>query len=408
MNALEENAPFEQKSYPYIEDDDNILVISKPLAKLLGLSKSIVFRQILYWIKLNKKSDNRSKFHDGCWWTYNTYQQWKDDNFEFWAHDTIRRNLTALRQTGLIYTSTAYNQRAGDQTIWYTINFGAYEAFVRLWRDHGCPMHGDGAKTIAYKAFIEDWEDQKKDYTRIAFCTPQYGILHTPPVQNALSVTRDYSENSSDNKNLRPNAKAQSRARRTGSSSKQKPVETDAAPEPPNPPVAAASPLPPARERFTVHVYGGQDTYADGKFIDPMKPDFVDACNDLFYAWLDALTELGRKPDTRPIDLWSRHMMDIKALAMNRRAPQEVADFIRFAYSDKYPGAFYKNSYAPITFGAISAAIGVWLKEREAVRRNQSTTQAVESAPVIRRTPDELQDLERIKQEALAELGGGA
>ncbi len=177
----------------YFLDDDDILVVNRTLAKAIGLNASIALRQVYYWMKENRKKKSEKHFHDQCWWTFNTYQEWVDGNFEFWSYDTVRRALKHLEHLGLIYVGS-YNERKGDQTKWYTVNFGAYDAFMRLWTDHASPRAGDGRHTTEYQAFIEDWSEQKQQHTNMASCIDQYGKLHTPSLQVAQTVTRDYTE----------------------------------------------------------------------------------------------------------------------------------------------------------------------------------------------------------------------
>lgn len=401
----------ESTAYPFIDDEEERLIISKPLAQALGLSKSIIFRQILYWMKLNKRADKSDHFKDGLWWTYNSYKDWQDDNFCFWAYDTIRRNLVALRKAGLLFTTTKYNQRGGDQTIWYTINFGAYNAFIKLWREHGCPMHGDGAKSVAYTAFIEDWDEQKNAYTNMASCTPQYGILHTPSVQSAMTVTKDYPETTANKKTKKKRVRKAPTSTVDAGSSAALTERFEQAPTPPTIDPPRPSTTQPVsvvqRQRFTMSIYGGQDTYADGKFINPMNTVFIDECNAIFYAWLDSLDALGRKPDTSLDDLWEKHRTSVKALAMNRRTPEQVSAFVKYAYSDKYPGDFFRKSPLPITLGAISSGIQAWLTASARLAQNSTAAAPTLNLPENVVTPERAA---RIRQEALlqrAAAGGG-
>lgn len=177
----------------HLLDDDDVLVVNKTLAKALGLNASIVFRQVNFWMKHNRKSKSERHFKDACWWTYNTYEKWQEENFEFWSYDTVLRTITGLEKLGLLFVGN-YNTRKGDQTKWYTVNYGAYEAFMKLWADHAYPRAGDGRPSAAYKAFLEDWELQIKQHTNIASCIDQYSNLHRATTQLAQTVTRDYTE----------------------------------------------------------------------------------------------------------------------------------------------------------------------------------------------------------------------
>ena len=117
------------------------------------------------------------------------------------------------------------------------------------------------------------------------------------------------------------------------------------------------------RPRFTLALYQGQDTYADGHFIDTLKPDFIDACNALFWSWLDALDAAGRKPDTTPRDLWAKYKDAIKALAMNRRTPEQVAAFVAYVYAPNSPDDFWRKNLNPVNPAAISNTLAAWLQQ---------------------------------------------
>lgn len=50
-------------------EDDNILIVSVPLAQALGIGSSIVLRRIAHWISHNKKSN--TNYRDNYYWTWN-------------------------------------------------------------------------------------------------------------------------------------------------------------------------------------------------------------------------------------------------------------------------------------------------------------------------------------------------
>lgn len=173
-------------------DKDEVILLNRTLARALGLNKSLVIRQVRYWLELNRKAAQKNHFQDGCWWVYNTYQQWHENDFDFWSEDTIARNFTELEALGLIVSTSRYNKRKSDRTKWYTINYGAYRAFVRLWMDHGEPVAGDSRSSAEYKAFLEDWEIHKHQYSDKQFFPEPDRKLRSPSPQLAVSVTRDY------------------------------------------------------------------------------------------------------------------------------------------------------------------------------------------------------------------------
>lgn len=98
---------------------DNPLVLDRNLAKLIGLNEAIVLNQVNYWIQKNK--ENNRNYHEGRYWTYNTYEEWTEE-FPFWSKDTIKRTFKKLRDMGLIITGR-FNIYQMDRTLWYTIDY---------------------------------------------------------------------------------------------------------------------------------------------------------------------------------------------------------------------------------------------------------------------------------------------
>lgn len=74
------------------------LVISPELACWIGLNEAIVLQQICYWLE----DTTAGVDHDGRRWVYNTIEDW-NEQFPWWSSDTVKRALTSLKKSGLIY-----------------------------------------------------------------------------------------------------------------------------------------------------------------------------------------------------------------------------------------------------------------------------------------------------------------
>lgn len=95
------------------------LLIMPQLATIIGLNESIVLQQIHYWLEINRKANVNYK--DRHYWTYNTYDKWKEQ-FPFWSVNTIRRIIKSLEQQKLIIYGN-YNKLKFDRTKWYRIDY---------------------------------------------------------------------------------------------------------------------------------------------------------------------------------------------------------------------------------------------------------------------------------------------
>lgn len=102
--------------------DDHPLVIIPRLAVLIGLDEAIVLQQVRYWL-----SDARNpRIHEGRRWVRFTHQEWATQ-----IPRSLRTLGTVFRQLearGLLVATTVLNTVRGDQTRWYTIDFGILSA----------------------------------------------------------------------------------------------------------------------------------------------------------------------------------------------------------------------------------------------------------------------------------------
>jgi hypothetical protein len=104
----------------------NLLIKEPPLqvlptlAKLIGLNEAIILQQLHYWVE-NKNSAGEID-DDGNKWIYNSYPEWKKDNFPFWSVSTIKRAFLNLEKGKLVISAQLKaNQR--DMTKYYRINY---------------------------------------------------------------------------------------------------------------------------------------------------------------------------------------------------------------------------------------------------------------------------------------------
>lgn len=101
-------------------DKSKTLIINTDLALVLGdLNEAIVLNQLNYWLGINRKAGKN--FIDDRYWVYNSYSDWKANDFPYWSEKTIQRTFTRLENKGVV-VSANYNKLAIDKTKWYTID----------------------------------------------------------------------------------------------------------------------------------------------------------------------------------------------------------------------------------------------------------------------------------------------
>jgi hypothetical protein len=103
--------------------DEHPLQVLPSLACTIGLNEAIVLQQIHYWLKAYEHKHIGDHFKDGRWWVYNSYEQWKTDNFPFFSVATIKRTVLKLEEIHLLVSSSKYNQKSSDRTKWYSIDY---------------------------------------------------------------------------------------------------------------------------------------------------------------------------------------------------------------------------------------------------------------------------------------------
>jgi hypothetical protein len=95
------------------------LQVLPKLAKAIGLNEAIVLQQLHYWLENTKTKG--AKYQDEKW-IYNSYKEWREDNFPFWSEHTIRRIFKSLEKQGLIIVAQQNTYR-WDHTKYYRIDY---------------------------------------------------------------------------------------------------------------------------------------------------------------------------------------------------------------------------------------------------------------------------------------------
>ena len=93
------------------------LLVFKTLAVKIGLNEAIVLQQLHFLCSIS----NNEK--DGHAWVYNTIDSWRDNHFEFWSRETIKRVFLSLREKNLVHSSSDFNKMKIDKTLWYRVNY---------------------------------------------------------------------------------------------------------------------------------------------------------------------------------------------------------------------------------------------------------------------------------------------
>ena len=86
-----------------------------------GVEGAVILHNLRFWI--DKNMANRSNFHEGYCWTYNSARAFSEI-FPYWNPKKIQRLMVFLEEQGAI-KSSVLNKKVYDRTKWYTvIGFG--------------------------------------------------------------------------------------------------------------------------------------------------------------------------------------------------------------------------------------------------------------------------------------------
>lgn len=146
------------------------IVINRLSAKVLGLNEAIVIQQIHYWLDINRKA--KINFHDGRTWTYNTYENWHKNNFDFFGIATIKRIFKSLFDKGILLKGN-YNKHKYDRKLWVTID---YDKLDELLNDYICKNTENVEISTKYQI------DPMSDCNIVSNC--DYGKYQIDPMEN--------------------------------------------------------------------------------------------------------------------------------------------------------------------------------------------------------------------------------
>lgn len=173
--------------------DEQPIVVDKVLARKIGLNEAIVLQQVHYWLKVNEKKNLH--YINGRYWTYNTLKEWRENNFDFWSLDTVKRAFTKLEKLGILLVGN-FNQDRRDRTKWYTIDYDKLEESI--------PPRESNNVEKSKSANCTNATDDSSLYCKSAICANatvqdaplQKCNMHRPlPETNYTEITnRDYNQ----------------------------------------------------------------------------------------------------------------------------------------------------------------------------------------------------------------------
>lgn len=159
------------------------LVVNRLAAKVLGLNNAIVIQQIHYWLEINRKA--KINFYDERTWTYNTYEDWQKDNFDFWSIATLKRIFKTLFEKNILLKNN-YNKHKYDRKLWVTLNYDKLDDLLNEYNN----------KQVENVEISTEYQsDTMSDSNIVSDCN--YAKDQTDTMQN-ISLTPTIAENTTE------------------------------------------------------------------------------------------------------------------------------------------------------------------------------------------------------------------
>lgn len=162
------------------------ITINRLAAKVLGLNEAIVVQQVHYWLEINRKA--KINLYDNRTWTYNTYEKWQNENFDFWSTRTVMRIFVNLFDKG-IFIRGNYNKKKYDKTTWVSID---YDKLDEILEEYERNVEISTKCQVVTKE--ETLEFQQSDNLSPSIVTS----CHQAKCQVVTNYTRDYTENNTE------------------------------------------------------------------------------------------------------------------------------------------------------------------------------------------------------------------
>lgn len=119
------------KSKQYFINPENILLLDRGLATLVGLEEAVLLNQLDYWLQ---KPDMGIEF-EGHRWIYNSYKEWvkgtptQKPNFPFWTAEKVKRIFLRLEKKKIVI-SKQLDKGNYDHTKYYRIDYDVLDSMM--------------------------------------------------------------------------------------------------------------------------------------------------------------------------------------------------------------------------------------------------------------------------------------
>lgn len=115
--------------------DEVPINVSPRLAAVFGINKAVIVQKLHFLIAGAQANNDLYKFVDGHWWTYGSYQEWREKFFIWLSEAAVKTILRELEKSGIVVTRQGVKNRR-DRRKWYRIDTERFNQAVRDFEAH--------------------------------------------------------------------------------------------------------------------------------------------------------------------------------------------------------------------------------------------------------------------------------
>ncbi len=102
--------------------------LSAIAAIALGERAAFIVQEINHWTKHYKDKRDKDHFHQGFYWIWNSYKQWRKA-FPFIPEPSLKKVILDLERKNILI-SAEFNRNRGDRTKWYRVNYNVLDKLI--------------------------------------------------------------------------------------------------------------------------------------------------------------------------------------------------------------------------------------------------------------------------------------
>jgi hypothetical protein len=99
--------------------DERPLILLPSLIKLVGMDRAAILQQVHF---LCGQPRSGQVLSDGFNYIWNTYEDWRDQYFDFWSVSSVKKHFAKLEKQGLLIAKQP-NKGKWDRTKYYRVNY---------------------------------------------------------------------------------------------------------------------------------------------------------------------------------------------------------------------------------------------------------------------------------------------